>query len=270
MVAPAPALPPVTLEAAFVAAQAAAPKPAEDPISILARASTPAEKMAAIDSLHRALPGVPQARRTASLEAMRRAAESAVESPAVRAKALTALGYSVPLVGDAAAREAAVRTMLAALSGPYRVYALRGLAPATHDLPEPVESDFQTGLLAVLSGNPSEEERLTALLGLDAFVREREDLPRRRADLVASLDGAVLAPMAADPAAYAARGTANARLLEIAVVWHSARNRFSAGDPAALIAVEDLLAKISVSESDPAVKAEIASFLAAPRPKLLP
>ncbi|UPT73622.1 MAG: hypothetical protein M0D55_17450 [Elusimicrobiota bacterium] len=268
MTAPAPSLPPVALEAAFVSALAAA-KPAEDPLSVLARAASPAEKLAAIDALHRSLPNIPQAKRTKVLDALRAAAESAAEAPAVRAKALTTLGYSVPVVGDTAAREAAVRTLLAAANGSYRVHALRGLAPATHDLPEAVEADVQGVLLSLLAGTPTEEERLTALLALDGFVRAREDLPRRRPDLVASLEAALLAPIAADPAAYCARGTANVRLLELAVVWHSARNRHSAGEPAALEHVNALLRRLAALETDPAVKAEIASFLAAPAPKLL-
>lgn len=260
---------PVTLEAAYVAARAAAPKPVEDPVSVLTRKATPAEKLAAIDALHRSLPGIAQAKRTTALDVLRATAQTPSETAAVRAKAYSTLGYSVPLVGDSASREAAVRTLLAALSGPYRVHALRGLAPAVHDAPEPVEADVQSALLALLAGTPTEEERLTALLALDGFVRAREDLPRRRADLVASLEAAFYAPAAADPAAFCLKGTPSARLLEIAVIWHSARNRFSSGEPAALASVNDLLTKLSALETDPSVKAELASFLSAPTPKPL-
>lgn len=261
---------PVTLEAAYVSARAAAPKPAEDPVSVLSRKATPAEKLAAIDALHRSLPNIAQAKRTAALDVLRATAEAPSETAAVRAKAYSTLGYSVPLVGDEASRSAAVRSLLAALSGPYRVHALRGLAPAVHDAPEPVEGDVQSGLLAFLAGTPTEEERLTALLALDGFVRAREDLPRRRPDLVAALEAVFYAPAAADPAAFSRKGTASARLLEIAVIWHSARNRFSSGEPAALATVNDLLTKLAALETDSAVKAEIAAFLAAPAPTLLP
>lgn len=270
MFAPASVPPPVSLAAAFLEARAAA-KPAEDPISILMRAAPPAEKLAAIDALHRSLPLAPQARRTRGLEALRAVAASAAEAPAVRAKALTFLGYAVPVVGDAAAREAAVRTLLeAASSAAYRVFALRGLGPATHDLPEAVEGDFQAAMLDLLDGTLTHEERITALLALDGFMRAREDLPRRRPDLAAALEARVLVPMEADPAAFAAGGPANVRLLAIAVVWHSARNRAANGEAAALDRVNALLTKLAPLETDASVKAEIAAFLAAPAPKLLP
>lgn len=266
----APALPPFTLESAFVELNARAVKPPEDPISVLNRAATPAEKLAAIDALHRSLPKAPQARRTLGLEALRGAAVSLSEAPAVRAKALTHLGYAVPVVGDEPAREAAVNALLDATAGSYRVYALRGLAPATHHLPPSVETRVQATLLNLLAGTPNEDERLAALLALDGFVRERDDLPRRRADLVLELETRMLAPIEASPAAFAAAGSANARLLALAVVWHSARNRFSAGEPAALTRVNALLTALSSIETDPAVLDEIAAFLAAPLPKLLP
>lgn len=271
MLATASAPPPApVLEAAFAELRASAAKRAEDPVAVLARAAAPAEKLAAIDALHSSLPNAPQPRRAQGLEALRRAAASASEAPAVRAKSLMILGYSVPVVGDPAAREAAVRTLLDAANGPYRVYALRGLGPATHDLTEAVESEVQSTLLALLAAVLSEEERVTALVALDGFVRAREDLPRRRPDLVAALEAALLAPAAADPAAFVSRGGANTRLLEIAVIWHSARNRHSAGEPLALESVNALLRELAAVETDPAVQAEISAFLAAPAPKLLP
>lgn len=260
-------LAPVTLEAAYVQVRAAV-KPAEDPVSVLTRKATPSEKLAAIDALHRSLPNIAQAKRTTALDVLRATADAPSETPAVRAKAYSSLGYSVPLVGDEASRAAAVRSLLSALNGAYRVHALRGLAPAVHDAPESTETEVQSALLALLAGAPTEEERLTALLALDGFVRAREDLPRRRADLVASLEAAFYAPAAADPARFCANGTASSRLLEIAVIWHSARNRFSSGEPAALAAVDGLLTKLAALETDSAVKAEIASFLAAPPPNL--
>ena len=93
--------PPVSLESAFISALALAPLPPADPIDVLSsRTAAPREKLAAIDELHRAMPHVPQSRRTAALEALRGAASSPIEAPEVRAKALSHLGYAVPLVGD--------------------------------------------------------------------------------------------------------------------------------------------------------------------------
>src|SRR4051812_27356699 len=103
MFAPAPSLPPVTLESAYAVVRAAV-KPSEDPISVLARAASPSEKLAALEALHSSLPLAPQARRVKGLDAMRAAGASPSESPAVRARALTYLGYAVPVVGDENAR----------------------------------------------------------------------------------------------------------------------------------------------------------------------
>ncbi len=270
MFAPAPALPPVSLESAFVEVRAAA-RPAEDPLSILARAASPAEKLAALEALHGSLPLAPQARRTKALDSIRAAAVSPAESPAVRAKALLYLGYAVPVVGDAIARAAAVAALLDSTRLPaYRVFALRGLAPATHDLPAASEESVQAVLLDLLDATLTDEERITALVALDAFVRSREDLPRRRPDLVAALDARALVPMEADPAAFAASGLPAARSLWIAVVWHSARNRAANGESAALDRVVALLAALAGLEADASVKAQIAAFLAAPAPALLP
>ena len=266
----APALAPVSLESADLEVRALIVNPAEDPISILTRSASPAEKLVAIDALHRSLPRAPQARRTKVLTALRGVAASSAEAPAVRAKALTHLGYSVPLVGDETAREAAINTLLDATATPYRVFALRGLAPASHDLPPSVEDRVQTVLLDLLAGMLGAEDRVTSLLALDGFVRAREDLPRRRPDLVAALEMRILVPIEADPAAFCAAASGNVRLLMIAVVWHSARNRFSNGEVAAMARINSLLTQLAALETDPAVKAEIAAFLAAPDPKLLP
>ena len=188
MFAPAPALPPVSLESAYVEIRAAA-RPAEDPISVLSRAASPAEKLAALETLHASLPLAPQARRAKALATLSLVAGSAAETPAVRARALMYLGYAVPVVGDEAARLAAVRVLLGATLTPaYRVYALRGLGPATHDLPAAVEPEVQAALLNLLGSTLTNEERITALATLDAFVRTREDLSRRRPDLVAALE----------------------------------------------------------------------------------
>lgn len=269
MFAPAPALPPPALESAYALVRAAA-KPAEDPIAVLARAASPAEKLAALESLHSSLPFAPQNRRTKGLAALRAVAESAADAPAVRAKALMYLGYAVPVVGDEHARAAAVRTLLSATASPaYRVYALRGLAPATHDLPAALEGETQAVLLDLLVLPLGAEEKIVALVALDAFTRSRDDLPRRRPDLVNALEAAVLAPIEADPAGFAAKGSPSARGLELAIVWHSARNRAANGESTALVRINALLTTLAALETDPAVKLQIAAFLAAPPPELL-
>lgn len=270
MLAPAPALPPATLESAYVELRAAA-KPAEDPISVLGRSAAPAEKLAALESLHSSLPTAPQSRRAKGLEAIRAVAVSPSEAPAVRAKALLYLGYAVPVVGDEGVRAAAVSALLESTRLPgYRVFALRGLAPATHDLPASLEGSVQTTLLDLLASNLNTEERVTALVALDAFVRARQDLPRRRPDLVAVLEARVLAPIEADPAGFCANGLPAGRALALAVVWHSARNRASTGDLSGLRRVASLLTTLAPLETDASVKAQIAAFLAAPAPELLP
>jgi hypothetical protein len=270
MFAPAQALAPVTLESAFVEVRAVV-RQTEDPISVLGRAASPAQKLAALETLHSALPLMPQARRAQGLEALRLVAVSSSEAPSVRAKALMYLGYVVPVVGDEKAREAAVRSLLdMTAAAAYRVYALRGLAPATHDLPEAVEGIFQATILDLLIVKLTDEERITALVALDAFMRTRDDLPTRRPDLTAAFEMSVLVPIEADPAAFAASASASARGLTLAVVWHSARNRGAHGQLAALERVSVLLTRLSALETDPAVKAQIAAYLAEPAPKLLP
>lgn len=269
MPAPAPALPPVSLESAYLSARAAV-RPAEDPIAILQRAAPPAEKLAALEKLHGSLPSAPQARRARGLEAMRAAAASPAEAAAVRAQAFLYLGYSVPVVGDEKARAAAIGTLLdGARDSAYRVFALRGLAPATHDLPPAVEGPTQEALLGLLGGALTAEERITALVALDAFVRSREDLPRRRPDLAAALEAALVAPLEAEPAAFAAGGPPSVRALTIAVVWHAARARAATGDGAALARANALLKALDALETDSSVKAQIAAFLAAPPPELV-
>ena len=270
MFAPSPALPPVTLESAFVEIRAALSQ-AEDPISILGRPAAAASKLAALEALHSSIPLMPQARRALGLEAIRLVAVAPAEASAVRAKALMYLGYAVPVVGDVKARGAAVRSLLDMTAVPaYRVFALRGLSPATHDLPEPAEGLFQMTILDLLALNLSNEERVTALVALDAFIRSRDDLPRRRPDLAAAFETSVLVPIEAGPAAFAGSLSPSARGLTLAVVWHSARGRGANGQLAAIERVNALLAKLAPLEADAGVKAQIAAYLAEPAPKLLP
>lgn len=270
MFAPAPALPPLSLEAAFIEVRAAV-KPAEDPISVLSRAASPVEKLAALETLHSSLPFALQARRTKGLEALRLVAVSGAQAPIVRARAILYLGYAVPVVGDESARGAAVRALLDLTTSPdYRVFALRGLAPATHDLPAAVEELFQATILDLLAQKLSDEERITALVALDAFVRSRDDMPHRRPDLVTSLEANVFVPVEADPAAFAASGMPAVRSLMLAVIWHGARNRAANGENTALTRVNALLTTLAMLETDASVKSQIAAMLAASPPKLLP
>lgn len=80
---------------------------------------------------------------------------------------------------------------------------------------------------------------------------------------------AVLVPIEAAPAAFCAQGSPSSRGLTLAIVWHSARNRYAVGEAAALVRINALLTALSPFETDAAVKAHIAAFLAAPPPALL-
>jgi hypothetical protein len=266
VIAPAPYIPPPLLETAYVEARVLAVR-APDPIDVLAGPSTAAQKLSAIDALHRSLPNAPQARRAKGLEALRRACSD--PDARVRAAALAHLGYAVPVVGDAAAREAAVHALIGALWTADRVHALRGLSSASHDLPPSVEAGFQTALLDLLDLTLTAEERVTALLALDGFVRAREDLPARRPELVAAVETRVLAPIEADPAAFVAGTERSARSLTCALIWHAARHSHSAGSSAALKRVNALFALLLAAETDAAVRAELESYLAAPAPVIL-
>ncbi len=267
MIAPAPYLPPPLLETAFLEARVLAVR-APDPIDVLAAAgSTPAQKLAAIDALHRSLPNAPQARRVKAVEALRKACADA--DAGVRASALAHLGYAVPVVGDAVARVAAVRALLAALSTAERLAALRGLSPASHDLPELVESEFQTALLDLLDGIATPEERVTALLALHGFVRAREDLPVRRPELASELDARILARLESAPGAFASAGDPRARSLTIALIWALSRHRALAKDATAMPRVRALFASLLAAETDASVRAALESYLASPDPVVL-
>ena len=272
MIAPAPAAPPATLESVFAEARLLAFRArAAAPDAVLSDArSTAAQRLAAIEALHRSLPSSGQSKRTRALESMRLAAVSATQPPEVRAAALLHLGYSIPLVDDEPARILAVRALLAAAASPLapadRLSALRGLSAASHNLPPVVEAEFQTGLLDLLPKGLSEAESVAALLSIDGLIRSDKELARRRPDLILELETRLLAPLEADPAAFAASGTPATRALVIAAVWHAARRRHSAGDAAPLARVDAALRAALAAETDAAVQAEINSFLAAPPP----
>lgn len=266
-VAVAPDLAP-TLEEAFVLARAAA-APAANPSAVL-RGSGPLEgKLAAIDALHSRIPTAAKPQKIAALGALAAAAASEAQPPEVRAKALSVLGYAMPQVDDDAARTRALKVLLAALNGPaYRIYALRGLGPAGHGLPEADEAAFQGALLDLLDGPAAGEERQTALVALNSFVSTRDDLPKRAPALVAQLEARLLAPIEAAPARFVAdpRNTPGARAMAIAAVWTSARHRQALGDPAAAARVGALLARLSAVETDPEVLGWIATYRGAAPP----
>src|SRR5260221_9851556 len=114
---------------------------------------------------------------------------NASKPAAVRSRAMAQLGYALPRVEDESARASAFPVLFAALKEPaYRLFALRGLASASHGLPEALEADYQAALLKVLDGPSAGEERQTALVALFAFVSHREDLAQRKPELVAELD----------------------------------------------------------------------------------
>jgi len=263
--APAPA---PSLEAAFVLARAAA-APAANPAAVLGGSGSVDGKLAAIDALHSRIPTQPKAKQAAALDALAAAAASDGQPPEVRAKALTYLGYAMPQVGDDASRSRGLKVLLAALKSPvYRVYALRGLGPACHELPAADEAAFQGALLDLLDGPVSGEERQTALVALFSFVSTRDDLAKREPALVAQLDARLLGPLDAAPALFVSdsRYTPGARELAIATVWSSARHRQALGDPAASIRVGAFLALLSAVERDPQVLGWIATYRAAAPP----
>ena len=264
-----PAPSPLTLEAAFAAARAGL-RPARDPAVVLRSASaTAAEKLAAIDALQSRLPGEPRALRAAALDALAAAAASPSQPPEVRAKAYAFLGCEMPPTADDAAASRALRVLLAALPGPrYRIFALRGLGPASHAIPDADEALLQGALLDLLDGPVAGEERATALVALYAFVGPRDDLARRKPALPAELDARLLAPMEADPAGFVRdpRATPASREMAIATVWISARQREALGDPAPARRVDALLDRLASVETDPTVLSWIRTYRTAPPP----
>jgi hypothetical protein len=257
-----------TLEAAFVLARAAV-RPTARPEAVLAGAGPLAAKLSAIDALHSRIPYVPKAGQAAALDALIAAASSTAQPPEVRAKALAFVGYAMPQVQDDAARTRGLKTLLAALQSPvYRVYALRGLGPACHDLPKADEAALQDALLELLDGPLAGEERETALLALHSFIAVREDLDRRDPALVARFDARFLAPLEADPAGFVsdARGTPGARALALSCVWTSARERQALGNPAAAARVAALLDRLAAVERDATVLGWIRTYRTAAPP----
>lgn len=265
----APALEPApSLEAAFVLARAAA-APAANPAAVLRGSGSVDGKLAAIDALHSRIPTQPKAAQAAALDALAAAAASNGQPPEVRAKALTFLGYAMPQVDDDAARSRGLKVLLSALKSPvYRIYALRGLGPACHGLPESDETAYQGALLDLLDGPVAGEERQTALVALFSFVSTRDDLAKRAPGLVAELDARLLGPMEAAPASFVndARNTPGAREMAIATVWSSARHRQALGDPVAAARVGVLLDRLAALERDPQVLGWIATYRAAAPP----
>lgn len=266
---PAPAFPPPpSLESAAVHALALAARAAEDPLRTLAGDADPARKRAALEAAFSSMPRASLARRKAILAALAATAENPGEDPGVRARAYERTGYAVPVLAHPASAEPAVRALLRALPDPvYRLHALRGLAPASHDLSPAVEAEFQDALLDLLDAGGAPDERIVALLALDGFVRSREDLPARRPELVAGLEARLLVPLEADPAALVAARPAGERALVVAVLWHSARRRGAYGDAAAWRRTDALLAALKAVESDAGVRAEIDAYLSAPPPE---
>ncbi len=260
---------PSTLEAAFVLARASA-RAIADPASVLAGGAPAQAKLDAIDALHSRIPGEPRAKQAAALDALAAAAVSPGQPPEVRAKALTFLGYAMPQVRDDAARTRGLGVLLAALKSPaYRIYALRGLGPASHELPEADEAAEQGALLDLLDGPVAGEERATAFVALYAFVAARDDLAARAPALVAQLDERLLAPMEADPAGFTRdpRSTPASRELAAATIFFSARFRQVLGQSAPAARVHDALARLAEVETDPTALGWLKTYRDAPAPR---
>ena len=176
----------------------------------------------------------------------------------MRASALTHLGYSVPMADDVKARTKGVETLLTALQSPsYRIYALRGLGPASHGLPETHEALFLSALLDLLDTPIAGEERGTAMVALYAFVSVRDDLPKRKPALLAQLDEKLQAPIETSPEAFVLdpRGSEASREMTAAVLWSAARHRERHGDKVSVARTRLLFDRLAVVETSPKVRA---------------
>lgn len=265
----APAPQAVSLEAVFVLARASA-RAAASPESVLAdsSASIPA-KLDALNALQDRIPGLPRAPQAAALNTLADAAGPA-QPPEVRALALTLLGESVPPVLDADARTRAVLVLLAALKDPdYRLFALRGLGPASHGLTPPLEPVCEDALLDLLDGPVAGEERETALVSLNAFVSSGSDFARRAPRLLTVLEARLQGPIAADPAAFARdpRWTPDSRELAAAILWLAARRQEEIGDSAPTARFKALMIRLIAADPDAGARAWYASYRDAPPPK---
>lgn len=268
IVVPAPESAP-SLEAGFVLARFAA-RTAAKPAETLSGSGGVDGKLSAIDAIHARIPTEHKPQQIAALDELIAAASSKTQPFEVRAKALTYLGYAMPQVPDDAARSRALTVLLAALSEPaYRVHALRGLGPACHGLPKADEARYQAALLDLLDGPLGGTERQTALVDLFSFTSTRDDLPQRAPALVAQLDARMLAPLEANPAAFAAdpRLTPGARELTAAVLWTSARHQSALGNPAALARLNALLDRLLAVERDPEVRGWLKTYRDAAPPE---
>ena len=257
---PAPSQSPFSLDGAFLLARAAA-RGAADPRTVLAAdGATLEEKLAAIDAIHSRLPIQNPAGRRAAIDALAAAAVDANQPPEVRAKALTHLGYSLPLADDDRTRVKGVETLLAALQSPtYRIYGLRGLGPASYGLPATHEAVYLAAILDLLDTPVAGEERATAMVALFSFVSFRDDLPKRKPALLAQLDARLLAPIESAPQAFVLdpRGSDASRQMAVAVLWSAARQRERHGDHAAVARTRTLFAQLSRLETSPSVRAWI-------------
>lgn len=257
-----------SLESAFILARAAV-APVARPSEVLAGGGSVDAKLAAIDALHSKIPTEPKAAQAAALKALAAAASDPRQPAEVRAKALMFTGYAMPQVNDDAARSKALPVLLAALKDPaFRIFALRGLGPACHDLPESDEPAYLNALLDLLDGPVAGEERETALVALFSFIGTRDDLSRRAPALVAALDARLLGPLEANPALFvlSARNTPGARAMAVACVWASARHRQTLGDPAPAARVHALLVRLAAIETDPTTLEWVKTYRDAPAP----
>lgn len=247
-----PAAAPTTLESAFTLARFSARR-VSAPESVLSSDASVEDKLAALDAILSKIPNEPKAAKVAALDALTAAAGAAAQPPEVRAKAVTFAGYAMNQVEDDAARTRALTAILAALKLPaYRIFALRGLGPASHGLPKADEPRYQAALLDLLEGGVAGEERETALVALFSFVSTKDDLAKRSPALVAELDKRLLGPVEADPARFVAdpRYTPGARAMTAAILWSSARHREELGQNAAGARVHALLVRLAAIETD--------------------
>lgn len=265
----APAPEAVSLEAAFVRERASA-RAAASPQSVLAdpAASVPA-KLDALNALQDRIPGLPRGPQAAALGTLADAAGPA-QPPEVRALALTLLGESVPPVLDADARTRAVLVLLAALKSPdYRLFALRGLGPATHGLTPALEPVCEDALLNLLDGPVAGEERETALVALNSFVSGGSDFAQRAPQLLTLIETRLQAPIAADPAAFVSdpRWMPDSRELAAAILWLVSRRQEETGDSAPAARFKALMVRLIAVDPDAGARAWYASYRDAAPPQ---
>jgi hypothetical protein len=223
------------LHEGFVLVRAAVEK-AKDPKAVLKSDAPAEEKLAALDLMLGALHGKKLAKQRETMNAFVAAWQDARQPPAVRARALTYVGYGAPAIDDGAMDKKSFDALLSALAdADYRIHALRGMGPAAHGLPDALEERFLDAILGLLDRPVTGDERVTALVALFALVSSHDDMLVRKPALARRLDERVLARLEDAPRFVAdPLESPESRSLFISVAWSGARLREQRGHDAAV------------------------------------